>query len=84
MKTLSSSMIQETNAIMFADGETWYLIGKPEAALKTILNDYIKCGGNPSLTVDYQGLQFGTIVATNQQYADLMTTGLKDYFKPIK
>lgn len=82
MKTLNPSMIQKTNAIMFADGETWYVIAKPNASFQTILNNYKNCGGNPFLTIDYPGLQFGTITATIQQYADCMTTGLKDFFKP--
>ena len=82
METLNPAKIQKTNAIMFADGETWYIIGKPNAAFSTILNDWKKCGGNLSVTTNYPGLQFGTITATIQQYADCLTTGLKDFFKP--
>lgn len=82
MNNLNPSQIQRTNAIMFADGETWYVVGKPDAAFSTILKDWKKCGGNNSVTSEYPGLQFGIITATVQQYADHMTTGLKDFFAP--
>lgn len=82
METLNLSKIQKTNAIMFEDGETWYVIGKPDAAFSTILNDWKKCGGNKEVTTDYPGLKFGIINATIRQYADCLTTGLKDFFSP--
>lgn len=82
MDILNPSKIQKTNAIMFADGETWYVVGEPGAAFSTILDDWKRCGGNKEIAIDYPGLQFGTITATIQQYADYLTTGLKDFFKP--
>lgn len=80
MSTLNPSKIEKTNAIMFADGETFFIPGKPNAAFSTILKFRRDCGGHHAVTEDYPGLQFGIITATIQQYHDNLATGMKDFF----
>lgn len=78
--TVNPSQISITNAIKFADGETWSVFGKPDATFGEIIQDWIKYGGNPKVNEWYPGLQFGSVTATLQDYRNNLVSGMKDFF----
>lgn len=80
--SIDESQVLTTNAIMFADGETWYVIARPNATFEEIIKDWVRCGGNSVVNVYYPGLKFGVIIASLAQYRDCLTTGLKAFFRP--
>ncbi|HUR65482.1 MAG TPA: hypothetical protein VMZ03_03960 [Chitinophagaceae bacterium] len=82
MTTINPEQIEKRNAIMFSDGETWYMPTKPDASFGDLLNDWKNCGGNPSVTMDYPGLQVGQISATLQDYADNIANNMSAFFLP--
>jgi len=78
--TVNPSEIQTFNAIRFPDGETWMIYSKPDASKSEIMANYKQAGGSPIINEHYPGLQFGTVTATVQQYANNLISGMKDFF----